>query len=377
MAKWRRDSRTLVRPEFRPAEFEPFFFNVSHPPSTMRDIAERAGVHTSTVSRALRNDPRITETQRAKIQRAAKELGYRSNPLIAALMTARRSRRGQTYKATLGFLKKHPVERAAWFTRHYGQLIAGARARAFAQGYHLEEFNLEDPELTPRRITEILQHRGVQGLLVAPLHSVQDSIDLDWSQFCTVAVGYSLNQVPVSRVAHNHFSGFILAVKECRSRGYRRLGLVLQERVAEKVGKRWVGAALLDQAAQPAPDRVPPLVLDRWNEAEFTAWFHTHKPEIILGVNLAEVPHWLTRLGKRVPQDVGVVSLDRRSGDRGIAGIDQDYSHLGGNAVDLLIGMLQRNERGLPEKPSVVLSDGTWIKGRSLCQKAPACRRNI
>ena len=231
------------------------------PPSTMRDIAQRAGVHASTVSRALRNDPRITETQRVTIRRAAQELGYRSNPLIAALMTARRSRSGHTYKATLGFLKKHPTDRTAWFGRNYGQLLAGARARALAQGYHLEEFNLEDPQLTPRRITEILQHRGVQGLLVAPLHSIQDSIELDWSQFCTVAVGYSLNQVPICRVAHNHFSGFILAVKECRSRGHRRLGLVLQERVAEKVGKRWVGAALLDQAAQPAADRVPPLLL--------------------------------------------------------------------------------------------------------------------
>jgi len=346
------------------------------PTSTMRDIAQRAGVHASTVSRALRNDPRITETQRATIRRAAQELGYRSNPLIAALMTARRSRSGHTYKATLGFLKKHPTDRAAWFARHYGLLLAGARARALAQGYHLEEFNLEDPELTPRRITEILQHRGVQGLLVAPLHSVQDSIDLDWNQFCTVAVGYSLQQVPVSRVAHNHFSGLILAVKACRIRGHRRLGLVLQERVAEKVGKRWVGAALLDQAAQPAEDRVPPLLLDHWNEAEFTAWFHVHQPEVILGVNLAEVPHWLARLGKRVPQDVGVVSLDRRAGDRGIAGIDQDYAHVGGNAVDLLIGMLQRNERGLPEKPSVVLSDGTWINGRSLCIKAQARPRN-
>jgi hypothetical protein len=73
---------------------------------------------------------------------------------------------------------------------------------------------------------------------------------------------------------------------------------------------------------------------------------------------------------------VGVVSLDRRAGDRGIAGIDQDYAHVGGNAVDLLIGMLQRNERGLPEKPSVVLSDGTWINGRSLRPQAQARPRN-
>jgi LacI family transcriptional regulator len=117
-------------------------------------------------------------------------------------------------------------------------------------------------------------------------------------------------------------------------------------------------------------------MLDRWEEALFAAWFHTHQPEVILGVNLAEVPHWLARLGKRVPQDVGVVSLDRRAGDRGIAGINQDYAHVGGNAVDLLIGMLQRNERGLPEKPSVVLSDGTWINGRSLRAKVQSRPRH-
>jgi DNA-binding LacI/PurR family transcriptional regulator len=77
---------------------------------------------------------------------------------------------------------------------------------------------------------------------------MQETVELDWSQFCTVAVGFSLHQVAVSRVAHNHFNGFTLAAHHCRSRGHRRLGLVLQERVADKVGKRWVAAALLDQS---------------------------------------------------------------------------------------------------------------------------------
>lgn len=339
---------------------------MASPPTTMQDIARRAGVHASTVSRALRNDPRITPGQRQKILRAAQDLDYRANPLIAALMTARRTRSVTPYRATLGFLKKHAASDAAWFTQTYGQLLTGARDRALAQGYRLEEFNLADPDLTPRRITEILLHRGVHGLLVAPLHSVQDSIELDWSQFCSVAVGFSLQNVPVSRVAHNHFSGLALATRQCRSLGHRRLGLVLQERVAEKVEKRWVAAALLDQSEQPAADRVAPLLLDYWDEALFAAWFRQHRPEVILGVNLTEVPRWLGRLGCRVPHDVGLVSLDRRTSDRGIAGIDQNYARIGGNAVDVMIGLLQRNERGLPNQPATVLSDGAWINGRSL-----------
>lgn len=332
----------------------------------MSDVARLAGVHPSTVSRALRNDPRITPARRAAIRRAAEEVGYRANPLVAALMSARRSGAVARYKATLGFLKKHPPDRAAWFARHYGSFLRGARARALAQGYHIEEFNLEDPGLTPRRMTEILLHRGVHGLLIAPLHSVQESIDLDWSRFSTVAVGFSLNQVEVSRVAHDHFSGLTLAAQECRRLGHRRLGLVLQERVAEKVQKRWVAAALLDQSEQPAADRVPPLLLDAWDEKRFGAWFRRHRPEVILGVNLAEVPGWVARLGCRVPAEVGVVSLDRRDFDGGIAGIDQDYAKIGGNAVDLLVGMLHRNERGAPDRPSTMLSEGAWVPGRSL-----------
>ena len=48
-------------------------------------VARRAGVHAATVSRALRDDPRITPAQRRKVRRCAEELGYRTNPFVAAL----------------------------------------------------------------------------------------------------------------------------------------------------------------------------------------------------------------------------------------------------------------------------------------------------
>ncbi|MCC2594686.1 LacI family transcriptional regulator [Tessaracoccus sp. OS52] len=43
---------------------------------TIYEVARRAGVATSTVSRALRNDPRITEGTRLRVQQAAEELHY-------------------------------------------------------------------------------------------------------------------------------------------------------------------------------------------------------------------------------------------------------------------------------------------------------------
>ena len=58
----------------------------------MVEIAQRLGVASSTISRALRNDPRISLELRKRVRVAADELGYQPNPLVSALMANRRRR---------------------------------------------------------------------------------------------------------------------------------------------------------------------------------------------------------------------------------------------------------------------------------------------
>lgn len=330
-------------------------------PCTMRDVALRSGVHPATVSRALRNDPRITAELRERVLKIAADMGYRKNPMVAALMSARRSRKTPVYQATLAVLTRYPTSRAAFFQSEFGELIGGARQHALAQGYRLEELNVHDPDLTPSRLTDILISRGTRGLIVAPLHSIHEPIELDWAQFSAVAIGDSLHRVSISRIAHNHFSGMGLAIRECRAVGRRRIGLVLPRRVHEKVEKRWLAALLLDQAEHPA-DAVPPLLLDDWIESEFATWFRAHRPEVVLCINVQMIQTWLRRL-EVTAGSVMIVSLDHRARDGGVAGIDQNYPQMGAVAVDTLIGMMHRNERGLPAKPLKLLLDGTWIGG--------------
>lgn len=57
--------------------------------ATMKEIAQRAGVSKSTVSRALSGDPRVNEETRAKILKIAQELDYRPNILAQALAMKR------------------------------------------------------------------------------------------------------------------------------------------------------------------------------------------------------------------------------------------------------------------------------------------------
>ena len=60
----------------------------------MAEIAQELGVASSTVSRALRGDPRISVEMRQRVETLAKNTGYRPNPLVSALMASRRRRGG-------------------------------------------------------------------------------------------------------------------------------------------------------------------------------------------------------------------------------------------------------------------------------------------
>jgi LacI family transcriptional regulator len=52
---------------------------------TIYDIAQKLGISTATVSRALKNHPAISKSTRKKIQDTAKDLGYRHNSFASSL----------------------------------------------------------------------------------------------------------------------------------------------------------------------------------------------------------------------------------------------------------------------------------------------------
>jgi DNA-binding LacI/PurR family transcriptional regulator len=62
---------------------------VSHPRATSYDVARAAGVAQSTVSRCFRDDGGISPATRARVHKAAAELGYTPNALARSLIKSR------------------------------------------------------------------------------------------------------------------------------------------------------------------------------------------------------------------------------------------------------------------------------------------------
>ena len=329
--------------------------------TTMQDLADAAGVSRSTVSRALQNDRRLSEATRKRIKRLAASMGYRPNPLVSTLMTHLRATRTADYSGTLAFITSDLMHEQPGVAPSWKRLFGGARQRAAQFGYKLEEFWLNEPGLTPQRARAILRARGIHGLIIAPAPSPRHHLELDCRDFAVATIGYSVWR-PVYHIATNHQTRSMhLALQNLQQRGYKRIGLAMDRLQDERTDLNWSGAFLAFQQDLPHDSQMPILRNTEWNESSFGNWIRKVHPDAVISV-YASTPEWLRHLNLRIPQDIGFVTLDREAMPD-CAGIDQNSELMAAAAVDLVLGQLQRNERGIPPFPKVVMVEGKWVDG--------------
>jgi DNA-binding LacI/PurR family transcriptional regulator len=328
------------------------------PKATLQDVAQTAGVHRTTVSLSLRDHPRIPLATRARIKAIAERLGYRINPLVSALMQSRRSGKPAKH-ATLAYVTNYPT-RYGWRPEHHDRpdFYPGALARAADFGYKLEHFWLGEPGMTPHRFCEMLSARSINGLIVGRLPPGQHALELEWNRFSCVALGLTLRSPVLHHVTENHFDTVWKAMDRCRENGYSRVGFLFSdENDSPRVGDRWMGAYLAQQMQFAARDRLPVCPKFPTDEPTFRAWFSRHRPDALLTNNPKLVIGWLEKLGKKVPRDVGLVGLEHRR-DVECTGIYYDPAKIGGLAVEMLIGLMHRNETGVPQVQHEILLTG-------------------
>ena len=338
--------------------------------TTLQDVANRAGVHRSTVALALRDHPRIPLATRKRIKGIATRLGYRINPLVSALMQSRRS--GRTVQhVKLAYVTNYPA-RYGWRPQYHDRpdFFPGAANRARDFGYELDHFWLAEPGMTPVRFCDILTVRGIHGLIVGRLPPGQYALELAWERFSCVALGMTLRSPLLHHVTENHFDTAWQGMAQCLERGYRRVGFVFSEaNDSPRVGDRWLSAYLCQQLRFPLADRLIPCSQIPADEATFAAWFRQERPDALLVNHARPVLEWLRNLGQKVPRDVGIIELEDHP-KLGCAGVYYDPAKIGALAVEMLVGLMHRNETGVPEDQHEILLSGEWREGYTLPRRS-------
>jgi LacI family transcriptional regulator len=329
---------------------------------TMQKIADEAGVSRMAVSLALRNSPKISKATRQRIHEIATRLSYRPNPLVSALMTQLRNVRRVPRPTTLAFVTAYPTVDGWRSPGPFVDFFDGAKARAEALGYTLEEWWARKPGLTDQRFNQILFNRNIHGLLVAPLPAGGSTLSIDWPKFAVATIAFSLASPLIHRASNDQYHSILMAIEHLRARGYRRIGLAITDEQDIRVQRKWSAGYLVYQHNLKPAERVPHLLVNGPFARAFSEWFSSQKPDAVL-TQEAHCPQYLRELGVRVPEDVGVAQLALTEGDTGFAGINQNGQLVGASAIDLVDAQLRRNERGIPAAAKTLLIQGRWIEG--------------
>jgi LacI family transcriptional regulator len=334
-------------------------------------IAEEAGVSKMTVSLALRRSRRIAAATQTRIIAIAERLGYTPNPEVGRLMSAIRHGKANERGCPLAYVTTG-APRGVWrnsFTEL--QYWHGANSRAREYGYYIDEYWADEPSMSEHRLSDILWHRGVQGIIVPPIFRTlrretrELALHFDWKRFAAVAISDMLVDPPINRVIHDHYSSMLLACRTLTHLGYKRIGLCLQEHMDLTVNQRWQ-AAFRQHAVNQASSKnwLEPFIVASIDAGRLKLWIKAEQPDVLIGAD-RRMPDILRRIGYDPGAVLGYADMDVNSDDpmqQGISGIVQNSFTAGMAAVDLVVAAINRNEHGIPEHPLVLQVEGAWAE---------------
>lgn len=337
-------------------------------PVNMREIARLTGVSIATVSKSLAHKPDVSTATRARVLAACAKLGYKTNPLVAALMRSRRRHTSPASGLTLAYVTAFPT--ADGWRRHpspiFRQLFAGAEARAQERNYRLEHHWLFRDGMSNQRFSQMLEARGIKGILLAPVPDTHISVELNWPAFSVVVLGLTPSTRQFHRVTTDYYQSMLLVMEQCRQNGYRRPGLAVRAETVARLEYRWEAAFLVAQQRLGLPKAAQPLIVEEWTPENIGHWLRREKPDIVIGPVLGRLEELIVSSGKRIPEDIGLIGLlVPRPGDR-LTGILQDGELLGATSLDQLISQIERNETGIPLHPVTHTMLGRWNPGRTI-----------
>ncbi len=338
-----------------------------------------------TVSRALRKQPGVSASEQARIQAVADRMGYRPDPFVTAFLQTTRFNKSRTRKATLGLLVQNSsVLNIARFQR----TLRGSQHRAEALGYAIEVFPLDQAELTPQRLAEVLEARGVPGLLVDRVLPTPLAQSFPWNNFACVALNWKL--LPqLSSVRHDALHGVTLACGEVSKLGYQRPGLCCDPASDQEVAHAQHAAFLLFQQSLRQKNRLPVLggmsvkkfqTLARAEGSKnpflcgierhrFHQWVQQHQPDIVLS-SFRLIADFIASLPPEGIQPPAFVNLNRVGDRTDFAGVDQNHEKIAAAAVNLLARKIELRETGLHDQPDTVIIQGQWHPGISAPSKS-------
>jgi len=181
----------------------------------IKDVAARADVHPSTVSRVMNPETRsmVSERVAERVTRIAGEMGYTRSPLASGLRTGR--------SFTIGVIipdLSNPM---------FPPIVRGIERTLEAEGYIAILADSDNSQKSERAIFDSMKSRRIDGLILATAH-IEDPIveDCIEEQLPVVLVNRTIDTHDVSEVINNDELGIQLAVSHLIELGHKQIAFL-------------------------------------------------------------------------------------------------------------------------------------------------------
>ena len=310
---------------------------------TMKDIARELNVSVATVSRALKNSPRISLEQRQRIQQYAREHNFTPNILAESL----RHSKVQPMKV-IGVIVPELV--------HYffSTILKGIEEEAEAHGYRIMVAQSGENYEREVKLCQSFYENKVCGIIVSQAKDTlryehfQRLIDAGvplvfYDRICT--------GVNASRVVVDDYMGAYNAVTHLIETGCRHIAFFGSELHLEIAKNRFNGYkdALLKHGL-PYDERLVRICDNRDDAVVVTPEMFNDEPypDAFFAINddtAIGILHTVKRMGLRVPDDVSICGFT--DGERAVAcdpmltTVAQRGERIGQEAASILIGQVE------------------------------------
>ena len=339
---------------------------------TIKQVAQAAKVHYSTVSKALRGSGRIPAATRNRIQQIAEQIGYHKDPVMLAL-AAQRSQCSRLHREPrMVFVTNR------WSTGELDnfdfmrQFVDGVRHQAKLMGYACDLLLIDDAKPGPRGIEHQFDPAQTDGIIVGAFDPQLRRLELDWSRYAVVKIDSAFMVPGASLVANDQLQIARTAFHNAYRLGYRRIGMAVGQAEEETTQDLYSAGCYLAQDDLAIPT-IPILYCREHYDYASTArrvadWIRANRLEIVLS-SWGSVRELLRIGGLQVPQDIACVCLCLNNPDPALAGVIQHHFVVGQKAAEALALHIMRRKRGLTTLNAATYVAGSWQDGAS----APPC----
>ncbi|MBE3572630.1 MAG: LacI family DNA-binding transcriptional regulator [Moorella humiferrea] len=183
--------------------------------ATIYDVAKKAGVSISTVSRVLNNSSRVKESNRERVLQAIEELGYERNLLAAALM------KKNTH--TLGLII------ADIANPFYAEIARAVEDKAAENHYNVIVCNTDNDLKKEAAYIAILRQKRIDGIIFTTPEINNHNIKKLYQEqpdFPMVLIGSRIEGCTIDTVLVDNSLGTTEAMQYLTSLGHRRIGFI-------------------------------------------------------------------------------------------------------------------------------------------------------